>query len=87
MKIRYYLFEMNLMFIEYFFSWQMETTIELILKLGGSLVLIFTMVWVLNRLTGYGKFYDKMMSSDDSDKKIKNTNWIMDSDIMQHVTK
>lgn len=50
----------------------METAIELILKLGGSLVLIFTLVWVFNRLTGYGEFYDKMMSCDDSDMKIKN---------------
>ncbi|MEI8087238.1 MAG: hypothetical protein WCG93_13595 [Paludibacter sp.] len=63
----------------------METAIELILKLGGSLVLIFTLVWVLNRLTGYGEFYDKMMSVD-SDKKIKHINKDKDEDVINHIT-
>ena len=60
----------------------MESAIELILQLGGSLVFIITFVWVFNRVTGYGKYYDKMMTYDDNEKKMKDTIKHKDVDIM-----
>jgi len=71
-----------------YFSQQMESTIEIIVKLAGSMVLIFTLVWVFNSVTGYGEFYDKMLydDDDDTDLTIKNNNKDNKDDIIHHVS-
>lgn len=49
--------------------------------MAGYLILLFAVVWAFVRFTGYGKYYDKMLSGDndsetttDKDRKEKNDN-------------
>ena len=54
----------------------MKPIIELIVEMAGYLVLLFAVVWAFVRFTGYGKYYDKMLSGDNDldttiDKDIK----------------
>jgi len=59
----------------------MKPIIELIVEMAGYLVLLFAVVWAFVRFTGYGKYYDKMLSGDndsetttDKHKKEKSDN-------------
>lgn len=54
----------------------MKSIIELLVEMVGFLILIFSVVWVFIRFTGYGEFYDKMLYDVKSDVyiKIKNQN-------------
>lgn len=65
----------------------MKAIIELVAQLGG-LVLIFTIVWAFIRFTGYGKFYDKMMTDDDETTKLtfKNNKEDDYDDIIHHLS-
>lgn len=48
----------------------MKSTIELLVETGGFLILLFSVVWVFVRFTGYGEFYDKMLYDYESDAYI-----------------
>ncbi|MBP1638108.1 MAG: hypothetical protein H6Q18_897 [Bacteroidetes bacterium] len=48
----------------------MKSTIELLVEMGGFLILLFSVVWLFVRFTGYGKFYDKMLYDEESDDYI-----------------
>ncbi len=58
----------------------MKPIIELIVEMAGYLILLFAVVWAFVRLTGYGKYYDKMLSGDnDSETTIDKNKDIKDS--------
>lgn len=48
----------------------MKSTIELLVETGGFLILLFSVVWLFVRFTGYGEFYDKMLYDEESDAYI-----------------
>lgn len=66
----------------------MKSTIELLVEMAGSLVLLIAAVWAFVHFTGYGEFYDKMMheDDDDTDLTIKNNNKDNYDDIIHHVS-
>ena len=52
----------------------MKTIIELIVEMAGYLILLFAVIWAFVRFTGYGKYYDKMLSDDDDTDSIIDKN-------------
>lgn len=54
-----------------------------IIELAGGLVLLFGVGWIFARLTGYDKYYDKMMKYNDEtkDQTIKNYNFENENDV------
>ncbi len=50
----------------------MKPIIELIVEMAGYLVLLFAVVWAFVRFTGYGKYYDKMLSGDNDSETTTN---------------
>lgn len=66
----------------------MKPMIELIVEMAGYLVILFAVVWAFVRFTGYGDYYDKMLSGDDETERTindeKNTDKKDDNDDIIH---
>lgn len=67
----------------------MESTVESIAKLIVSAALILSTVWVFNRITGYGEYYDRMLHGDKNtdnsiSKQSKNKKGHINNDELKH---
>ena len=63
----------------------MKPIIELIVEMAGYLILLFAVIWAFVRFTGYGKYYDKMLSDDyDSETTIDKDKKDKDDDNIHH---
>jgi len=45
----------------------MISIIESVLELAGGVILLFAVGWTFARISGYDKYYDKMLYDDDDD--------------------
>jgi hypothetical protein len=63
----------------------MNTTVIMIIELLGASFLLFALGYTFARISGYDKFYDKMLFDDDKKLIIKNDD-NDDNDIIHHVS-
>jgi uncharacterized protein (DUF697 family) len=65
----------------------MKSIIELVFELAGGVILLFAVGYTFARISGYDKYYDKMLYDDDNiDLTIKKNNKDNDDDIIHHVS-
>ena len=64
----------------------MNSIIELILKLAGGVILLFSTGYTFAQISGYGEHYDKMLYNDDGEMDVQisgdeeNYNKMLDDD-------